>query len=57
MREAFTVHSPTCSDGQYKVNNFNPLSDIMRYFDPVWRFNLIAVNLKNIHRNKLIQIL
>jgi hypothetical protein len=29
----------------------------MRCFDPVWRLNLIAINLKNIHRNKLIQIL
>jgi hypothetical protein len=45
------------SDGQYNVNNFNPLSDIMRCFDPVWRLNLIAIHLKNIHRNKLIQIL
>jgi hypothetical protein len=38
-------------------HNFNPLSDIMRCFDPVWRLNLIAIHLKNIHRNKLIQIL
>ena len=29
----------------------------MRCFDPVWRLNLIAIHLKNIHRNKLIQIL
>ena len=29
----------------------------MRCFDPVWRLNLIAINLKNIHWNKLIQIL
>jgi hypothetical protein len=42
-----------------KLNNFNPLSDIMRCscFYPVWQLNLIAINLKNIHRNKLIQIL
>jgi hypothetical protein len=26
--------------------NFNPVSDIMRYFDPVWRLNLIEINLK-----------
>jgi hypothetical protein len=46
------------SDGdQYNVNNFNPLSDVMRCFYPVWRLNLIAIHLKNIHRNKLIQIL
>jgi hypothetical protein len=37
------------SDGQYKVNNFNPLGDILRCFDPVWRLNLIAINLKNMH--------
>ena len=29
----------------------------MRCFDPGWQLNLIAINLKNIHRNKLIQIL
>ena len=29
----------------------------MRCFDPVWRLNLIATNLKNIHRNKLIRVL
>jgi hypothetical protein len=28
-----------------------------RCFDPVWRLNLVAINLKNMHRNKLIQIL
>ena len=39
--------------GQYKVNNFNPL--IKRCFDHVWRLNLIAINMKNTHRNKLIQ--
>ena len=45
------------SDGQYNVNNFNPLSDIMRCFDPVWRLNLIAIHLKNILRNNSIQII
>ena len=29
----------------------------MRCSDPVWRLNLIAINLKNIHRDKLVQIL
>jgi hypothetical protein len=33
------------SDGQYKVNNFNPLSDIMRCFDSVWQLNLIAITI------------
>jgi hypothetical protein len=29
----------------------------MRCVDPVWRLNLIAIHLTNIHRNKFIQIL
>jgi hypothetical protein len=29
----------------------------MRCFHPVWQLNLIAINLENIHRNKLIQII
>jgi hypothetical protein len=40
---------------KYNFDRF--FNDIMRCFHPVWRLNLIAINLKKIHQNELIRIL
>jgi hypothetical protein len=49
IREAFTLHSLHDTAMVNIKYSFKPLSDIMRCFDPVWRLNLTAMNLKNIY--------